>query len=247
MAGINAALCVRGDAPFVLGRDEAYIGVLIDDLVTQAPTEPYRLHTSRAEHRLLLRHDNADLRLTGYGYRLGIVSEERYLAVEQRRLWADETERMLFAVSLTPSKEVMSLAERLGLEPITQQATAAQLLRRAHATYSQVQQVAAACEVTLPALDSETATEVDLQVKYAGYVRKERQSVAKAQRLEDASLPEALDYSSLKGIRLEARQNLTRIQPRTVGQAARVAGVTPANVAVLLVHLERARRDRSGA
>ncbi len=247
MAGINAALLARGEQPFVLGRDEAYIGVLIDDLVTQAPTEPYRLHTSRAEHRLLLRHDNADLRLTEFGYRLGLVDEARHRAVEQRRIRADEAERMLFTASVRPSREVEREAERVGLAPIAQQMTAAQMVRRSHASYSQVRQVTAAGGVSLPDLDEATATEVELRAKYAGYVRKEQQSVARARRLEDATLPATLDYADLSGIRLEAQQNLTRIRPRTVGQAARVQGVTPADVAVLLVHLERSRRMGSEA
>jgi tRNA uridine 5-carboxymethylaminomethyl modification enzyme len=247
MAGINAALRVAGEPPLVLGRDEAYIGVLLDDLVTQSPTEPYRLHTSRAEHRLLLRHDNADLRLTEYGYRLGMVGHDRYLAVEARRELADEAEKRLFATAIRPSHEVERQAEEAGLGTLTQQTTAAQLLRRAHATYAQVRGVARSGGAELPELDDATATEVELRAKYAGYVRKERQSVARARRLEEAPLPEALDYAHLTGIRIEAKLNLARIQPRTVGQAARVQGVTPADIAVLLVHLERGRRADAGS
>jgi tRNA uridine 5-carboxymethylaminomethyl modification enzyme len=242
MAGINAALCGSGEPPFVLRRDEAYIGVLIDDLVTQSPAEPYRLHTSRAEHRLLLRHDNADLRLTRYGYRFGMIDPDRYQAVEARRGLADEAERRLFATVITPTREVERRAEEAGLGAVTQPTTAAQLLRRAHATYAQVRGVAQSGGAELPALDDGTAAEVELRAKYAGYVRKERQSVARALRLEETTLPKNLDFTSLTGIRVEARLNLARVQPRTVGQAARVQGVTPADIAVLLVHLERGRR-----
>jgi tRNA uridine 5-carboxymethylaminomethyl modification enzyme len=242
LAGINAALLARGDAPLILRRDEAYIGVLIDDLVTQTPTEPYRLHTSRAEHRLLLRHDNADLRLSDYGYRLGLVSAERYAGVERRRHLADEAERSLATTVLTPSRETLERATELDIQPLGQRMTAAEVLRRPGVSYWQVCNLAVAGAVALPTLDEDTATEVELRTKYAGYVRKERQSVQRARRLEEAILPEALAYDALEGLRLEARQQLGRVRPQSVGQAARVPGVTPADIAVLLVHLERRRR-----
>jgi tRNA uridine 5-carboxymethylaminomethyl modification enzyme len=242
VAGINAALLTRGDLPLILRRDEAYIGVLIDDLVTQTPTEPYRLHTSRAEHRLLLRHDNADLRLSDYGYRLGLVDAERYAAVERRRRLADEAERSLATTVLTPSRETLERATEQEIQPIGQRMTAAEVLRRPGVSYWQVCNLAASGATPLPALDEDTATEVELRTKYAGYVRKERQSVQRARRLEDAALPEAFAYDALEGLRLEARQQLSRVRPLSVGQAARVPGVTPADIAVLLVHLERRRR-----
>jgi tRNA uridine 5-carboxymethylaminomethyl modification enzyme len=242
MAGINAALSARGDAPFILGRNEAYIGVLIDDLVTQAPTEPYRLHTSSAEHRLLLRHDNADLRLTARGHQLGLVGDTRQRAVEQRRALADHAERALYTTTVTPSREVARRAEEVGLEAITQNATAAQLLCRAGATYRQVRQIGSACEMALPELDEATAGEVEQRVKYAGYVRKAQQGVARLRRLEATSIPPDFTYHGLGGLRTEARQNLSRIQPRTIAQALRIPGVTVADASVLLLHLERARR-----
>ncbi len=254
VAGINAALAVRGEESFILGRDEAYIGVLIDDLITQPPTEPYRLHTSRAEHRLLLRHDNADLRLAHHAYRLGLIDEARYARTRERTRLADEAEAALARRTISPTKAVAARAAELGMVQIAQSTTAAELLRRPEARYAQI---AALAEVAgqhapddddaLPPLDDDTATEVELRVKYAGYIRRQRQHVARARRLEDQRLPAGLDYAALAGLRNEARQQLARVQPRTLGQASRIPGVTPADVSVLLVHLERLRRTRKGA
>lgn len=268
IAGINAARAASGDAPFVLRRDEAYIGVLIDDLVTQPPTEPYRLHTSRAERRLLLRHDNADLRLAQYAHDLDLIDDERYARVERRRQVADEAEQALDATSITPTRAVATCAAALDMRPLTQQMTAAELLRRPEARYWQVRALVTAsaapsldlpevgnteqqrqddCPTSLPELDEDTATEVELRVKYAGYIRKEQQSVQRALRMEQMALPTTLDYHTLMGLRTEARQQLTRVQPRTLGQATRIPGVTPADISVLLVHLERTRRTSRGA
>ncbi|MGZ3672877.1 MAG: tRNA uridine-5-carboxymethylaminomethyl modification enzyme MnmG/GidA [Ktedonobacterales bacterium] len=268
IAGINAARTATGEAPFVLRRDEAYIGVLIDDLVTQPPTEPYRLHTSRAERRLLLRHDNADLRLAHYAHALGLIDDERFARVEQRRQMADDVEQALDATTITPTRAVTARVAALDMRPITQRTTAAELLRRPETHYWQVQALVAAsatsplemavasdvemqrpddCSPSLPPLDDDTATEVELRVKYAGYIRKEQQSVQRALRLEQMSLPATLDYHALLGLRKEARQQLTRVQPRTLGQATRIPGVTPADISVLLVHLERTQRARRGA
>jgi tRNA uridine 5-carboxymethylaminomethyl modification enzyme len=246
MAGVNAALSVSGEPPFVLRRDEAYIGVLIDDLVTQAPTEPYRLHTSRAERRLLLRHDNADLRLSTHAYRLGLIDDERYAQVERRRDLAERTLVALDATMFTPSRLSVARSVDLGLGAPTQKMSAAELLRRPGASYQQTRALTGA--ETLPELDADTATEVELRVKYAGYVRKEQAAAERAARMENRSLPDDLAYGDLTGLRTEARQQLTRIHPRTLGQAARVPGVTPADISVLLVHLERMRsRGARGA
>jgi tRNA uridine 5-carboxymethylaminomethyl modification enzyme len=256
MAGINAALAVVGAEPFVLRRDEAYIGVLIDDLITQVPTEPYRLHTSRAEHRLLLRHDNADLRLARHAHRLGLIDDERFARVERRRALAAEALAGLDATTIAPSRSVAVRAEEVGLDPLSQQMTAAELLRRPHARYWQVRALTGGerdaadqgdeRSCPLPELDGDTATEVELRVKYAGYIRREQANVARAQRLEHRRLPEDVDYTALTGLRTEARQQLQRVRPRTVGQASRVAGVTPADIAILLVHIERMAASRSG-
>jgi tRNA uridine 5-carboxymethylaminomethyl modification enzyme len=250
MAGINAALAARGEEPFILRRDEAYIGVLIDDLVTQPPSEPYRLHTSRAERRLLLRHDNADLRLSQHAWRLGLIDAERHAAVERRRELIAEALRQLDATSVTPTRATLERATALGMDAITQPMAASQLLCRPAARYWQVASVAAAPAIepasgpALPALDDDTATEVELRVKYAGYVRKEEASARRSLRMEESSIPEDIAYAELRGLRVEAQQQLQRVQPRTVGQASRIPGVSPADIALLLIHIERMRRAR---
>ncbi|MGE5335063.1 MAG: tRNA uridine-5-carboxymethylaminomethyl modification enzyme MnmG/GidA [Nitrososphaerota archaeon] len=242
IAGINAALAAKGEPPFILRRDEAYIGVLIDDLVTQPPTEPYRLHTSRAEHRLLLRHDNADLRLSERAWQLGLLSDERYEQVTGRRRLAQEASAQLNALSLTPSRTTNARLVMLGLQPLAQFASGAELLRRPDVRYWQIRELFAGDNQELPLLDDDTAVEVELYAKYAGYIRKEQASIARAARLEDQPLPDSLDYATLAGLRVEARQQLQRVRPLTVGQASRIPGVTPADISVLFVHLERHRR-----
>ncbi|HEX8732490.1 MAG TPA: tRNA uridine-5-carboxymethylaminomethyl(34) synthesis enzyme MnmG [Ktedonobacterales bacterium] len=245
MAGANAALSARGEPPFILRRGEAYIGVLIDDLVTQPPSEPYRLHTSRAERRLLLRHDNADLRLSEHAWRLGLIGEERYAAVMRRRELIGATLGQLDAATITPSRVTQEQASALGFDAITQPMSGSQLLSRPAARYWQVAQVAAAA--ALPDLDEDSATEVELRVKYAGYVRKEEASASRSLRMEERHIPGELAYAELRGLRTEARQALLRVRPRTVGQASRIPGVTPADVALLLIHIERLRRTGRGA
>ncbi|HEU5349708.1 MAG TPA: tRNA uridine-5-carboxymethylaminomethyl(34) synthesis enzyme MnmG [Ktedonobacterales bacterium] len=242
VAGINAALAARGEPPFILRRDEAYIGVLIDDLVTQPPSEPYRLHTSRAEHRLLLRHDNADLRLSERAWQLGMLGDERYARVAARRQLAQEASARLDAVMLRPSQATNARMYMLSLKPLAQATSGTELLRRPDVHYWQVRELAAGNGQELPALDDDTAVEVELYAKYAGYIRKEQASVMRALRLEDHPLPESLDYGTLTGLRAEARQQLERVRPLTVGQASRIPGVTPADISVLFVHLERHRR-----
>jgi tRNA uridine 5-carboxymethylaminomethyl modification enzyme len=243
MAGINAALAARGASPFILRRNEAYIGVLIDDLVTQPPTEPYRLHTSRAEHRLLLRHDNADLRLSERAWQLGLLSDERYARVAARRQLAEETSSRLETLTLSPTRVANARVAEVGLQPIAQPTTGAELLRRPEARYWQVRTLLSGSNQLLPDLDDDTAMEVELRAKYAGYIRKEQASVHRATRLEDQLFPETIDYKSLTGLRAEARQQLERVRPLTVGQASRIPGVSPADISVLLVHLERRRRS----
>jgi tRNA uridine 5-carboxymethylaminomethyl modification enzyme len=250
IAGINAALHATSDEPFILRRDEAYIGVLIDDLITQPPVEPYRLHTSRAEYRLLLRQDNADLRLAHHAYRLGLIDEERFARVERRKRLAAGASAALEATILTPTRTVAARAAKAGLAPITQPMSAADVLRRPEARYWQVRaltKLSDADEPALPELDEDTATEVELRAKYAGYIRKEEANVQRRLRLENNVLPPTLDYTALSGLRTEARQQLARVRPRTVGQASRIPGVTPADISILLVHVERMRHARRGA
>jgi tRNA uridine 5-carboxymethylaminomethyl modification enzyme len=255
MAGINAALRARGMDGFVLGRHEAYIGVLIDDLVTRPLSEPYRLHTSRAEHRLLLRADSADLRLSDHAYRLGLIDEMRYAQVVQKREAIQQTIAQLGQTYFTSSRQIENHAQELGFHPLGQLLSGQELLRRPEVSYRQVAQLAQRVQAThndgeeqqieilsiLRELDEDTAAEVELQVKYETYVRKQEQMVHRTQRLEEMRIPEALDYMQISHLRTEARQKLIRTQPRTVGQASRVEGVTPADVAILMIHVERLR------
>jgi len=260
MAGINAALSARREEAFVLGRHEAYIGVLIDDLVTRPLSEPYRLHTSRAEHRLLLRPESADLRLSDHAYRLGLLDEGRYRQVLQKCALIEQTLGQLTTTLFTSSRTTEAHAQEAGIAPLGQMMSARELLRRPDVRYQQVaqlaQHVAEAREavleehtiqevVSLPVLEEQTAEEVELQVKYENYVRKQEQMVHRAQRLEEMRIPETLDYQEIQHLRTEARQKLLRTQPRTVGQAARVEGVTPADVAILMIYLEKVRALRS--
>ncbi len=246
MAGINAALRVRGEAPFVLGRHEAYIGVLIDDLVTRPMTEPYRLHTSRAEYRLLLRPESADLRLSDYAYHYGLIDAARYARVIQKRESIARTLEQLPQVIFTSSRTTEASAQEVGIAPLGQMLSARDLLRRPEVSYAQVAQLAqlAASDsdhAGLPLLPEATGQEVELQVKYESYVRKQEQTVHRARRLEEHLIPETIDYDAVSHLRTQARQKLKRTRPRTIGQASRVEGVTPADIAILMVYLEKMR------
>ncbi|HLG66224.1 MAG TPA: tRNA uridine-5-carboxymethylaminomethyl(34) synthesis enzyme MnmG [Ktedonosporobacter sp.] len=254
MAGINAALYARGEDGFVLGRHEAYIGVLIDDLVTRPMSEPYRLHTSRAEHRLLLRPESADLRLSDHAYRLGLISEERYEQVVQKRVAIQRALEQLNTITFTSSRLVENHAQEIGIAPLNQMLSAHELLRRPGVSYHQVAQLALRVatarsddmaadgeKAPLPVLSHETAEEVELHVRYESYIRKQEQMVNRTLRLEEMRIPETLDYQAVQHLRTEARQKLTRTRPRTVGQASRVEGVTPADIAILMIYLEKLR------
>jgi len=241
----------------VLKRHEAYIGVLIDDLVTRPMSEPYRLHTSRAEYRLLLRPESADLRLSDYAHRFGLIDDERYAQVVQKR---EEIERALSRIDevvFTSSRIVETYAQEIGIPVLGQMLSARELLRRPAVRYHQVAQLAqrvaeqsglrslanidGAEDKVLPALAGSVAEEVELQVKYEGYVRKQEQLVHRTQRLEEQRIPDAIDYQAIQHMRTQARQKLSQIRPQTVGQASRVEGVTPADVAILMVYLEKLR------
>jgi tRNA uridine 5-carboxymethylaminomethyl modification enzyme len=259
MAGINAALYVRGEEPFVLGRHEAYIGVLIDDLVTRPASEPYRLHTSHAEHRLLLRSASADLRLSGYAYRFGLISRERYAQVLEKRECIQQTLDQLERTIFTSSRLVETCAQEVGMKTLGQMLSARDLLRRPEVRYVQIAHLSRRVEqeraqpiqlaevqhewkeILLPMLSEETAEEVELHVKYEVYIRKQEQVVHRMQRLEEMRIPVTVAYQEIPHLRTEARQKLMRTLPRTVGQAARVEGVTPADIAILMVHLEKLR------
>lgn len=255
MAGINAALTVRGEEAFVLGRHEAYIGVLIDDLVTRPMSEPYRLHTSRAEYRLLLRPESADLRLSDYAYRFNLIGEERYAGVVRKRASIQQALTCLDGIVFTSSRKVEQEAQAVGIAPLGQMLSARELLRRQEVSYSQVQQLAKnladesvapmKIEDRLPTLPGDIAEEVELQVKYETYVRKQEQTVRRTSRMEEQRLPDGINYSDIQHMRTQAKQKLSIALPRTVGQASRVEGVTPADIAILMVYLEKRRVQSS--
>jgi tRNA uridine 5-carboxymethylaminomethyl modification enzyme len=236
MAGINAARYVRDEEPVVLKRSEAYIGVLIDDLVTKGVTEPYRMLTSRAEYRLLLRHDNADLRLTELGRRIGLVDERRYRRFQERVKRLEEERRRLEATVVTPEEW-----EAAGMPGALARAqTLAELLRRPEIGYRDLRSFLAASGGGR--LAAEDAAELEAEVKYAGYLRRQEEQIRRAERLEREELPPDIDYGKIAGLSREAQERLGAVRPRTVGQAARVPGVSPADIAVLLVYLEKGRR-----
>lgn len=240
MAGINAALKVKGKPPVVLGRDQGYIGVMLDDLVTKDLTEPYRLFTSRAEYRLLLRHDNADLRLTPLGYDLGLVGRERYEAVEaKRRAIPAEMERLSKTV-MVAARVGDSLA-RAGFPPLGRNTTALEFLRRPEADYEKMR----ALGLGDPDLSPDVTGQVEIETKYGGYIEKQELAVRRMERLERRRIPSWFDYAAITGLRFEACHKLERFRPHTLGQASRIDGVTPADMALIMVYLERFRGNAS--
>ncbi|WP_367305995.1 tRNA uridine-5-carboxymethylaminomethyl(34) synthesis enzyme MnmG [Alicyclobacillus acidocaldarius] len=243
MAGINAARKVKGEEPVVLSRSDAYIGVMIDDLVTKGTNEPYRLLTSRAEHRLLLRHDNADLRLTELGYRIGLVSGRAYSRVMRKKEGIQAELARLSRVKVKPQEVNGRLAE-WGSQPIESGMSLAQLLKRPELSYDQIRAIDPTGGVEI---DPEVREQVEIEIKYAGYIRKQNELIERQKRLEGRKLPEDLDYMQIKGLAMEAREKLSRVRPRTVGQAARIPGVTPADISILLVYLDAQERRAAHA
>ncbi|RLC73851.1 MAG: tRNA uridine-5-carboxymethylaminomethyl(34) synthesis enzyme MnmG [Chloroflexi bacterium] len=236
IAGINAARRVAGKPPLILRRDQAYIGVLIDDLVTKEIIEPYRIMTSRAEYRLLLRQDNADLRLTPIGYEVGLVSRARYEKVEAKRAAIAAELARLNATWLRPSAEVNERLRAAGLPPLTDGANALQLLRRPEVSYELIAELAPGSA----SLTDEVIEQVSIEAKYAGYIAKQQREVERLRRLEERPIPPDFDYNAVIGLRNEAREKLMRFRPATVGQASRLPGVNPPDISILLVYLERA-------
>jgi len=235
VAGVNAARKLLGKEPLILRRDQGYIGVLIDDLVTKGTNEPYRMMTSRTEYRLLHRQDNADQRLTPIGYELGLVSREQYEQVQEKYRAVEREVRRLEHTGTPPSPELDRLLEEKGEPPVKDGARLADLIRRPRLTYADL----APFDPDRPALDLAVVREAEITLKYAGYIGRQLRQVEEMKRLEERPLPPDLDYQSIHGIRLEARQKLAQIRPRNLGQASRVSGVSPADVAVLMVYLKQ--------
>ena len=235
MAGVNAALKLRGEPPLVLSRGQAYIGALIDDLVTKGTDEPYRMMTSRSEYRLLLRQDNADNRLTAIGHRLGLVSGERLAAVEEKYRAVDREIRRLASHGLPPSAELNEFLESRGTAPVHDGASLLALLRRPQVRYGDLRQF----DPDMPDLPPEAAEQVEISVKYEGYIQRQAQEVEELRRMEGRKLPPDLDYAVIQGLRLEAREKLAAVRPLDLGQASRISGVSPADIAALMIYLER--------
>ena len=237
MAGINASLSINGKKPFILDRSEAYIGVLIDDLVTKGTNEPYRIMTSRAEYRLLLRQDNADSRLTEKGYELGLVTEERYRRFLSKQEAVGAEMRRLRRTNVSPEAAAEYL-ESVGSTPLKTTISLYELLKRPQVTYDNM----AAIDKERKPLSSHVLTQVEVNIKYEGYIKRQQKRIEKFKKLEDRMLPEDLDYETIDNLRIEARQKLSAIRPRSVGQASRISGVSPADINVLLIYLEKMRR-----
>ena len=242
VAGVNAALKLLGRSPLVITRDQGYIGVLIDDLVTKGTDEPYRMMTSRTEYRLLHRQDNADERFAAVGRALGLVSEERFQAVEEKYAAVAAEARRLETAGVSPSPALDALLAEKGEPPAPNGARLADLLRRPRISYADLSPF----DPQRPALDDEVKGQVEITVKYQGYIDRQLRQVEEMRRLESRPLPHDLDYSSLTGLRLEAREKLSRIRPLNLGQASRISGVSPADIAVLMVALERSQRAPEG-
>ena len=235
IAGINAAMEIQGREPLILDRSEAYIGVLIDDLVTKKNREPYRMMTSRAEYRLLLRQDNADLRLTKKGYEVGLISQERYDWVCKKEQLIDEEIERVNHVKIGANAKVQALLEKNNSIPLNTGTTLADLIRRPELDYDKLKDI----DADRPNLPEEVTEQVNILIKYEGYITRQVKQVDKFKRLEKKKLPQHFDYNEISGLRIEAQQKLNEFQPLSIGQASRISGVTPADVSVLLVYLEQ--------
>ncbi|MGM8212863.1 tRNA uridine-5-carboxymethylaminomethyl(34) synthesis enzyme MnmG [Virgibacillus sp. W0430] len=235
MAGINAAAKTLGKEPFVLDRSQAYIGVLIDDLVTKGTREPYRLLTSRAEYRLLLRHDNADIRLTELGYELGLISEARYKKFVEKKQSIEAEKKRLAATVIKPTEDIQRLLKEADKQPLKEAVKAYDLLKRPEINYELLEQL---LETTVD-LPAETKEQVEIQVKYEGYIKKANDQVKRMQKMEDKRIPEKIDYDAIHGLASEAKEKLKSVQPLSIGQASRISGVTPADVSILAVYIEQ--------
>ena len=235
MAGINAVQKIKGKEPVILDRTQAYIGVLIDDIVTKGTNEPYRMMTSRAEYRLLLRQDNADLRLTEIGHNVGLITDERYEKFKKKRENIENEIDRLKNLIVKPEEKVNELLLRNGTSKLTTGVKMAELLKRTELDYDKLAEI----DDNRPVLTKQEKEEVEIQIKYEGYIKMQEAQVEKFKKLESKLLPENIDYEELKGISLEGRQKLNKFKPRSIGQASRISGVSPADISVLLVYLQQ--------
>lgn len=235
IAGINAARKLQGKEPLILDRSEAYIGVLIDDLVTKETHEPYRMMTSRAEYRLILRQDNADLRLTGYGYEVGLIDEERYRRLEQKRESIQKEIARAKALIIGATAEVQELLASLESTPLKSGVTLAELITRPELSYDALKPI----DKNRPVLPAEVTEQVEIELKYEGYIKRQMSQVAQFKKMEHKKIPASTDYDKIPSLRIEARQKLKQVRPENVGQASRISGVSPADISVLLVYLGR--------
>lgn len=240
MAGINAAAKALDKEPVILDRSQAYIGVLIDDLVTKGTNEPYRLLTSRAEYRLLLRHDNADLRLTDIGYQIGLISEERYQIFQEKKQLIEEEKKRLDKVIIKPTEKVQTMLKDAGGASLKEAVRANDFLKRPEITYEMLKTLTPP-EQQLPA---DVEEQVEIQVKYEGYIKKSLQQVERMKKMEDKKIPSDLDYDAIQGLATEAKEKLKKVRPLSVGQASRISGVNPSDISILLVYLEQGKIAR---
>ena len=234
IAGINSTLKIKGKEPLILDRTQGYIGVLIDDIVTKGTNEPYRMMTSRAEYRLLLRQDNADLRLTQIGYEIGLISEERYQKFLKKKENVEKEIERLKKTVVKPTEEVNDFLKRKGTTPLSTGSKLAELLKRTEITYEDLNEI----DTLRPELSKQEKEEVEIQVKYEGYIKMEKEQVKKFKKMEMKALSEDIDYEKINGLSLEARQKLNKVKPISIGQASRISGVSPADINVLLIYLQ---------
>jgi tRNA uridine 5-carboxymethylaminomethyl modification enzyme len=237
MAGINAAARTLGKEEVILSRSDAYIGVLIDDLVTKGTNEPYRLLTSRAEYRLLLRHDNADMRLTDIGYKLGLVDEERYAKFLDKKEKIENEITRLRGIILKPNEATQSLIREIGGSELKDGIHAVDLLKRTEVNYEHIERLTPS-DVELT---DEMKEQIEIIVKYEGYINKSLQQVEKLKKMEDKKIPDLIDYDAISGIASEARQKLKTVRPLSIAQASRISGVNPADISILLVYIEQGK------
>ncbi len=239
MAGINAVLKIRGEQPLILSRAQAYIGVLIDDLVTKGTDEPYRMFTSRAEYRLLLREDNADFRLMDIGHRLGLVDEETYRAFCEKRRKVEELIKRLNEFRIRPEPSIQDRLKQLGTSPIKNATTLAQLLKRSEISLSQLH----VFDEHLKEIEPQVAEEVEIRIKYEGYIKRQERQVEQLKKIEEIKIPEDIDYTKVHGLTKEAVEKLSKVRPLTLGQASRIPGITPASIVALQIYIKKREKD----